>query len=67
MRERAPASSYDALQAYLDAPMILNVRNPLDYWKILLDSPTEGPLARMAIDFLSVPGMCYVLRGPANC
>ncbi|OJT15227.1 hypothetical protein TRAPUB_8205 [Trametes pubescens] len=50
----------DALTAYLKAPPLLTVSDPLIYWDLVLKS-AEDPksadcaLARMAVDFLSIP------------
>ncbi len=52
----------DALTAYLEAPPLSTVSDPLIYWDLVLKS-AEDPksadcaLARMALDFLSIPGM----------
>ncbi|TBU22599.1 hypothetical protein BD311DRAFT_675772 [Dichomitus squalens] len=46
--------------AYLEAPPLTTVLNPLEYWSPLLSSVTDADLARMALDFLSVPGMHVV-------
>lgn len=51
--------SYDELDVYLDSPAIVTIKNPLEYWSAM--DPDSNPLARMAIDFLSVPGMLFLL------
>ena len=51
--------SYDALDVYLDSPVIITIKNPLEYWSSM--DPNSNPLAQMAIDFLSVPGILFLL------
>lgn len=46
----------DALDAYLKSPVVANVSDPLEYWNARLGSPSDAPLARFALDFLSIPG-----------
>ena len=47
---------HDALKAYLEAPPLTTVKDPLAYWNAALKSGSKDPaLARMALDFLSVP------------
>lgn len=52
----------DALTTYLQAPPLSTVSDPLICWDLVLKS-AEDPkladcaLARMALDFLSIPGM----------
>lgn len=52
----------DTLTTYLEAPPLSTVSDPLIYWDLVLKS-AEDPkladcaLARMALDFLSIPGM----------
>ena len=53
----------DALEDYLNSNLIQDVsENPVAYWSPLLDhrDPERAALARMAIDYLSVPGKCSV-------
>ncbi|PIL25420.1 hypothetical protein GSI_13310 [Ganoderma sinense ZZ0214-1] len=53
---RAAGPEHDALEAYLEAPPLTTVKDPLAYWNAALKSGSEDPaLARMALDFLSVP------------
>lgn len=53
------------LEQYLETPPIAGSNDPISYWKVLLDRPNQrgvlvrtqqGQLARMAIDYLTVPG-----------
>ena len=57
----APAisASHDVLDAYLAAPTIPSVTDPLSYWQGMASS--QDCLARMALDFLSSPGMLVYL------
>ena len=49
------------------------ISDPLKYWHLALESGSEDPaLARMALDYLSMPGMClnvHLLQFlmPASC
>ncbi|PIL25427.1 hypothetical protein GSI_13317 [Ganoderma sinense ZZ0214-1] len=52
---RPDAANHDALEVYLEAPPLVTVHNPLEYWTPLLKSGPDAALARMALDFLSVP------------
>lgn len=45
-------SSGDALDDYLSAPSLSSVTNPIVWW---ISFGGDGPLRRMALDFLSVP------------
>jgi hypothetical protein len=45
----------DALDAYLAAPVIPSIQNPLGYWQAM-DS-NKDPLMPMALDYLSTPGI----------
>ena len=54
---RSAHTDRDALEAYLEAAPLTTVRDPLAYWNAALKSGSEDPaLARMALDFLSIPG-----------
>ncbi|KAI0686989.1 hypothetical protein C8Q76DRAFT_592953, partial [Earliella scabrosa] len=61
-RQSAPADAHagpvtiDPLEAYLASPPLEQVTDPIAYWNAMLGNETEAPLARMALDFLSVPG-----------
>ena len=50
------AQNVDALEVYLEAPTLDTVMEPMGYWNALLASSRDAPLARMALDFLSIPG-----------
>ncbi|PIL35261.1 hypothetical protein GSI_01986 [Ganoderma sinense ZZ0214-1] len=56
---RAAASAKDALEEYLALPVIETVEDPIAYWDSVLRSSNGNPgaaaLARMALDFLTVP------------
>ncbi len=52
---RARAARQDELEAYLEAPPLSTVDDPLEYWNVLLRT-SQSALARMAIDFLSAQG-----------
>ncbi|OJT02154.1 Zinc finger BED domain-containing protein RICESLEEPER 2 [Trametes pubescens] len=43
----------DELEAYLEAPPLSTVEDPLAYWDIVLKTSPSSPLATMAIDFLT--------------
>ncbi|KAI1782604.1 hypothetical protein LXA43DRAFT_1068490 [Ganoderma leucocontextum] len=46
----------DALEAYLEASPLKTIKDPLAYWNSALESDSVDPsLARMALDFLSIP------------
>ncbi len=49
------AAKADALESYLESPQQTTVTDPLEHWNLMLQTP-EAPLARMALDYLSVPG-----------
>ncbi|TBU31220.1 hypothetical protein BD311DRAFT_657241 [Dichomitus squalens] len=54
---RSALADHDALEAYLEAPPLATVKDPLAYWNAAIKSGSEDPaLARMALDFLSIPG-----------
>jgi hypothetical protein len=44
----------DAFEAYLAEPTIDGITNPILHWQARLEN---DPLAQMAIDYLSAPGM----------
>lgn len=46
----------DALAEYLDQDPI-ETDDPIGYWHALLSTPRQAPLARMALDVLSAPGL----------
>ncbi len=48
----------DALEAYLESPPLTTVEDPLAYWNLIAQTDADPSLARMALDFLSVPGEC---------
>jgi hypothetical protein len=51
-----PASKNgDAIDEWLNSPPLSDIKNPLQYWTAM--GANGHPLARMAKDFLSVPGM----------
>ena len=53
----ATAGNVNVLEAYLAAPPLQHVTDPLAYWtSTVLRNVQEAPLARMALDYLSVPG-----------
>jgi hypothetical protein len=47
----------DALEDYLSSAPISNVNDPIAWWYGM--SSGGDPLARMALDFLSAPGMSF--------
>ena len=47
----------DVLDEYLKTAVKKSVTDPLAYWNALLTSERDRPLAQMALDFLSFPGM----------
>ncbi|OJT02143.1 hypothetical protein TRAPUB_7401 [Trametes pubescens] len=49
---RSQAARQDELDAYLEAPPLSTVEDPLEYWDLVAKS-SNSPLARMAIDFLT--------------
>lgn len=49
-------ANHNTLEAYLEAPPLATVHNPLKYWTLLLKSKPDAALTCMALDFLSVPG-----------
>ncbi|RDX39815.1 hypothetical protein OH76DRAFT_1299568, partial [Lentinus brumalis] len=50
------ASTSDPLEVYLASPPNPAVSDPLAHWNALLGSKSDAPLARFALDYLSVPG-----------
>ena len=60
LAQRATALAKDALEEYLALPIIETVKDPIGYWDSVLRSSNGNPgaaaLARMALDFLTVPG-----------
>ncbi len=64
MVDNNESSNADPVSEYLYSPIVKNIKNPLAYWKSIVDSqsdPTQTAFAQMAIDFLSAPGksICY--------
>ena len=58
---RATRCVQDALTKYLEAPPRATVKDPLAYWNAALASHSEDPaLVRMALDYLSIPGECWL-------
>ena len=59
---RSAETQRDALEAYLEAPPLSTVKDPLAYWSAAQKSGSEDlALTRMALDFLSIPGMFYIV------
>src|SRR5262245_41273877 len=58
------SSAFDALDAYLAAPTIPSVQDPLGYWQAL--SSNGDPLAQMSLDYLSSPGKPFCLLGSVS-
>ena len=60
LAQRATALAKDALEEYLALPVIETVKDPIGYWDSVLRSSKGNPggaaLARMGLDFLTVPG-----------
>ncbi len=59
--------SLDPVTEFLHLPVVKNVKNPIVYWRSLMDSrsdPTWTAFAQMAIDFLSAPGKLCLLFFP---
>ena len=59
----------DPLEAYLETPPLATVEDPIKYWELRAQSESApgAALARMALDFLSIPGafihlLCHDLR-----
>lgn len=52
------SSTVDFVNEYLYSPVVKNVKNPLAYWRSILESGSsdvQSRFAQMAIDFLSAP------------
>lgn len=49
----------DALEEWLANPVIITSADPITYWTA--QNGAGHPLARMALDFLSIPGEYFVL------
>ena len=59
----AGSSAQDALEEYLGSPPRTTVKDALVYWNASLESGSEDAvLARMALDYLSIPGMRSITR-----
>lgn len=60
LTQRATALAKDVLEEYLALPVIETVKDPIGYWDSVLWSSNGNPgaaaLARMALDFLTIPG-----------
>lgn len=52
---RDKAAAQDALEAYLEAPPLATIQDPLEYWNVVLKT-SNSPLAQMAIDYLTAQG-----------
>ena len=51
----------DSLEEYLESPPRTTVKDPLAYWHAAVAGASEdASLARMALDFLSIPGELIV-------
>ena len=51
----AATQDFDTFQAYLNAPSLSAIIDPIGYWNALLTSEHDGLLVCMALDFLSIP------------
>ena len=53
-------STKDALEEYLNMPVLDTVKDPVAYWDSVLctakGNRQQAALARMALDFLTIPG-----------
>ena len=59
---------HDPLDQYLESPPRLTAKDPLVYWSSALECGSEHPdLACMALDYLSVLGMCYAITSLYYC
>lgn len=61
----AGQTNVDNLDVYLESPPSSTIKDPLAYWTSLekgTDDPGMANLARMALDFLSIPGTCLQPR-----
>ena len=56
-----PAASKlkNELQKYLDSPVLDDVKDAFSWW--VANRLTYPRLSRMALDYFSIPGMCYIL------
>ena len=52
----AASCDADALEVYLEAPPLSSMDDLLEYWNVRVETDKGNSLARMAIDFLSIPG-----------
>ena len=56
------ASTKDALEEYLATPPTKSITDPIGFWEPHLRASKNDPgaqaLGRMAMNFLTVPGMC---------
>ena len=52
MSDDSTGGATDELEIYLTQPRNLKVKNPIQYWKSIGDTP----LSRMALDVLTAPG-----------
>jgi hypothetical protein len=59
------AAKSDPLEDWLNTPPIPNISDPIAFWNNLLLS--KHPLAQMAIDFLSIPGMLPYVYVAIEC
>lgn len=50
----------DELEAYLEAPPLSTVEDPLVYWDLVLKTSPSSLLATMVIDFLTAQGTSHV-------
>ena len=59
----------DPLEVYLASPVNPNVSDPLAYWYAMskTKNPYDAAFARMALDFLSIPGMSGSYYAPTLC
>lgn len=63
----AGQTNIDNLDMYLESPPSSTIKDPLAYWTSLekgTDDPGMADLARMALDFLSIPGTCLPPHAP---
>ena len=63
MSARASEPAKDALEDYLALPVLESVKDPIAYWDTVLstsqNNPSSAALARMALDYLTIPGKSY--------
>ena len=50
----------DPAGEYMDSPALPHVDDPIKYWEVYAQTESNPALARMALDFLSVPGMSFL-------